>query len=277
MLNKCLARRTPFVPLLLTAFLVAAAPRASAQQWAAQGVVIPYHDATLSVTVSGTVAKVLEKEGDTVTKGQAIIQLRDNLQSLAVKRTRLIWQDHAALDEAKQRFTMLSEQLTHTRDLYERTHSVSEDTLQKDELQVELAKLEIERLTNSQKQAEVDYEMAEAQLKQRTIDAPFDGVIAKISVEVGDVCSPGQAVVRLVDIAKCRLVVHMDAATSRSLSKGMPVVVVVGGFGPQRVFQATIDYVAPVVDPSSGLREVKAVFDNPDERVLPGLTATLEP
>lgn len=277
MLDKCSATRSLFVPLLLTSLLVLAAPRASAQQWAAQGVIIPYHDATLSVTVSGTVAKVLEKEGDKVTMGQAIIQLRDDLQTLAAERTRLIWHDQAALDEAKQRYATLSEQLTHTRDLYERTHSVSEDTLQKDELQVKLAQLEIERLSNAQKQAEVEYKIAEAQLKRRTIDAPFDGIIAKISVDVGDVCSPGQAVVRLVDIAKCRLVVHMDAATSRSLRKGMPVHVVVGGFGPRRVFNATVDYVAPVVDPSSGLREVKAVFDNPDERVLPGLTATLEP
>lgn len=265
------------MPLVLTSFFVTGTPSANAQQWAAQGVIVPYHDATLSVTVSGTVAKILEKEGDAVNAGQPIIQLRDDLQTLESQRRRLIWQDHAALDEAKQRYATLSEQLSHTRDLYEQTHSVSEDTLQKDELQVKLAQLEIERLTNAEIQAEVDYKIAEAQLKRRTIDAPFDGIIAKISVDLGDVCSPGQPVVRLVDISKCRIVVHMDAATSRTLRKGLLVHVVVGGFGPRRVFSATIDYVAPVVDPSSGLREVKAVFDNPDERVLPGLTATLEP
>lgn len=277
MLDRCPASTTLFVPLLLTCFFVTGTPRASAQQWAAQGVIVPYHDATLSVTVSGTVTKIFEKEGDAVMTGQPIIQLRDDLQALEAQRRRLIWQDHAALDEAKQRYATLSEQLSHTRNLYERTHSVSEDTLQKDELQVKLSQLEIERLTNAENQAEVDFKIAEAQLKQRTIDAPFDGIIAKISVDLGDVCSPGQPVVRLVDISKCRIVVHMDAATSRTLQKGLPVHVVVRGFGPRRVFNATIDYVAPVVDPSSGLREVKAVFDNPDERVLPGLTATLEP
>lgn len=275
--TKCPACRAAILPLLLPIITLIFAGKAYAQQWQAQGVIVPYHDATLSVTVSGTVAKILEKEGDAVTSGQPIIQLRDDLQTLEAQRRRLIWQDRAALDEAKQRFMTLSEQLLHTKDLYERTHSVSEDTLQKDELQVKLAQLEIERLTNSQNQAEVDYKIAEAQLKQRTIDAPFDGIIAKISVELGDVCSPGQPVVRLVDISKCRIVVHMDAATSRTLEKGMSVRVVVGGYGPRRVFNATIDYVAPVVDPSSGLREVKAVFSNPGQRVLPGLTGILEP
>lgn len=275
--QKCRSVKALILPLLISFLSVTIVPPASAQAWVAQGVIIPYHDATLSVTVAGTVAKVLKKEGDAVTAGEPIIQLRDTLQSLAVEHTRLVWQDHSALEEAKARYTLLSEQLTHTLDLYERTHSISQDTLQKDELQVALARLEVQRLTSAEQQAEIDYKIAEAQLKQRTIEAPFDGIIAKISVDAGDVASPGQPVVQVVDIAKCRIVVHMDAAASRDLRTGMPAYVVVNGFGPRRVFNATIDYVAPLVDPSSGLREVKAVFDNSNERVVPGLTGTLEP
>lgn len=263
------------LPLALLTFLSAAA--APAQQWTAQGVIAPLYDATLGVTASGVVSRVLVKGGDSVTAGEALIELRSDLQTLEVERRRLVWQDESTLEEAKQRLATFSEQLAHTQELYATTQSVAKDELQKEQLQVELARLEVQRLSSAQKQAEVDYKAAQALLAERTVFAPFDGVIAKIHVDVGDVCNPGQPVLRVVDIAQCRLVVHMDAAASRPLQRGMPARVVVGGFGARQAFDATIDYVAPVVDPSSGLREVKALFDNPGGRVLPGLTGTLLP
>ena len=33
----------------------------------------------------------------------------------------------------------------------------------------------------------------------------------------------------------------------------------------------TVEYVSPVVDPSSGLREVKVLFDNADNKIQPGV------
>jgi multidrug efflux pump subunit AcrA (membrane-fusion protein) len=39
---------------------------------------------------------------------------------------------------------------------------------------------------------------------------------------------------------------------------------------------ATLSYIAPVVDPASGLLEVKALFNNPQERVRPGVAGTLK-
>jgi RND family efflux transporter MFP subunit len=250
---------------------------ANAQQWSARGIVVPLHDVTMGVTVSGTVSAILKKEGASVTAGDPIVELRDDLQTLEAQRRRLIWQDRAQVEEAQQRLATLSDQLQRTRTLYQATHSVSKDELAKEELQVSLAQLEVQRLTAAEQQEEVNYEIAQAQVRQRTISAPFDGKIVKLSVDVGDACNPGQPVVRIVDAAQCRLVVHMDAAASRNFSVGMPVRVVVTGYGPQRAYDATIDYVSPVVDPSSGLREIKAIFPNPDGHVLPGLTGVMMP
>lgn len=250
---------------------------ARAQEWSASGVVIPLHDVTVSVSVLGTVDRVLAAEGDGVTKGQPVIQLRDELQALEATRRRLVWEDDTALEEARQRFGTLSAQLAHTRELFDRTRSVPEDELRKQELEVKLAELEVKRLDLANQQEKVDYDIAQAQLKLRTIEAPFDGSIVKLFVDVGDLCSPGQPVARIVDISKCRLVVHMDAAASRALREGMPVRVSVNGYGARAVFDAVIDYVAPVADPSSGLREIKAVFANPERQELAGLTGTLAP
>jgi multidrug efflux pump subunit AcrA (membrane-fusion protein) len=36
-----------------------------------------------------------------------------------------------------------------------------------------------------------------------------------------------------------------------------------------------IEFASPVVDPSSGLREIKVVFDNDRGKIFPGATGTL--
>jgi len=50
----------------------------------ATGVVIPQKDATLSLSTSGIVEKLLVKEGETVTKGQVLLQLEGSEQLIAV-------------------------------------------------------------------------------------------------------------------------------------------------------------------------------------------------
>lgn len=261
--------------LFLLFFSNLVGPWTLAQQVSARGVLGPYHDVTLSVTVSGIVSRVFLKEGDTIRAGEPIVELQNNLEALETERRRLIWQDRTVLEEVQARFSTLSDQLAHTESLYRSTHSVSEDDLQKERLQVRLAELEVNRLEMAEQQEKLDYQIAEARLEQRTIVAPFDGVVASLSVDVGDACTPGEAIARIVDLSKCRLVVHVEAAVSRALHTGTAARVAVNGFGPSRIFRAIIEYVAPVVDPSSGLREVKAVFDNTEGGILPGLTGTL--
>jgi len=82
-------------------------------------------------------------------------------------------------------------------------------------------------------------------------------------------------VARIVDNSRCRLIVQIDAASSRGLDKGTAVRISVPSTIAPAPTQGTVEYIAPVVDPSSGLREVKILFDNPDGRVLPGVTGSL--
>lgn len=39
--------------------------------------------------------------------------------------------------------------------------------------------------------------------------------------------------------------------------------------------QGKIVFISPVVDPASGLRKVKALFDNKDGKVVPGVTGVM--
>jgi len=247
---------------------------AAAQQQAVRGITEPYHDVTLSVSVPGTVSQVFKKEGDTVRAGEEILELDKDLESLEVRRRQQIWQSTVELDEARQRLEAYTRLLASTRELYTTTHSVPENDVLQRELEARLAALEVKRLEDAGEREKIEYDIAQAQLSRRTIVAPFDGVIVKLFVYLGDSCAPPGPVVRIVDVSKCRLDAHVDAAASTGFAVGMKVRISVHGLPPSGS-RGTVDYVSPVVDPSSGLREIKVLFDNPEGRVLPGITGTL--
>jgi len=260
--------------LVAATALILAPQLAQGEFQAVRGITEPYHDVTLSVTVPGTVMQIFKKEGDSVRAGEEILELDKDLETLEVERRQQIWQSTVELDEARARLDAYTRLAESAHELYASTHSVSENDLLQRELDARLAALEVQRLEDAGKRQKIEYEIAEAQLSRRTITAPFDGYLVKLSVYVGDQANPQTPVARIVDVSKCRLTVHVDALASLGLAKGTQVRISVPGL-PAGASQGVVDFISPVVDPSSGLREIKVVFDNPGGKVLPGVAGTV--
>ena len=263
------------VPWILFVLLLASPGGLDGQQLTVRGITQPYHDVTLSVSVPGRLSRILKKEGDQVRAGEEIMELDKDLETLEVDRRRLIWQSGMELEEARQRLATATQLLQSTRTLYTGTHAVSREGLLLKELDASVAALEVQRMRDAQQQHEIEFEIAQARLAQRTVLAPFDGVIVKVFVDIGDQCNPEAPLARIVDNSRCRLIAQLDAASSRGLVEGASVRISVPSTLQSAPTQGLVEYIAPVVDPSSGLREVKILFDNPDGRVLPGITGAL--
>jgi RND family efflux transporter MFP subunit len=187
----------------------------------------------------------------------------------------LIAESKAEVTAARQRVEALQLDLEATRQLYDSTKSVSLEELLKKELEYNLAEAELEGLLIAEKREEIEYRIAQFQIEKRLIRAPFDGIIVKIHLEVGENCTPQDPLVRIADTTKCRLIVHLDASVSRQLKEQMNVRVRIDGSSNPKILPGTVEFISPVVDPSSGLREVKVLFDNQDGQVNPGMTGTL--
>jgi RND family efflux transporter MFP subunit len=140
------------------------------------------------------------------------------------------------------------------RKLYEKTKSVSTEELQKKEL---------------------DFKLAQVELEKRIITAPFDGYITKIHRKLGEYSDPEQPLVRLVDPRTCRLIAHIDYSKALALKPGMVFPVIIQENRSPVRFEGRIEYISPVIDASSGLREIKVLFDNADLKIHPGITAFL--
>ncbi len=239
------------------------------------GITAPIREARLSANVPGTVLQVHVEEGDVVKEGDLLVELDQGFERLEVERRKLIAESKAELEAAQHRVALLENEWEVTRRLFESTRSVSEEDRDRKELEYKLARADLKRLEALEQQEEIEYNMAQEQLNRRRIRAPWDGVVTRIFVKEGEGCDPRQPLVALVDPSRCEFVCNVPPAQARRLRVAGAVMLLVEDGDTPVERQGTVFYVSPVVDPASGLQEVKVRFDNNDGAVSPGVTAWL--
>lgn len=130
------------------------------------------------------------------------------------------------------------------------------------EQSLELAKLRVE-------QARQSLEYAQKQLDEATITAPFDGVIAKIYAEEGDVIPPptmaSQAIIHLVDLTTMELNVEVDEIDIPDVKVGQRAIIDVDAL-PEVEFEGEVTFVSSLAEEEAGvvLYEVKIAFNVPE-------------
>lgn len=238
---------------LLVAFSVlalrAAGPATSADSSAVcAGITEPVVDVALSLPVAGIMATANVKEGAFVQAGDVILQLDERLEAFEVERRRIVMENTKADWES-------------TKTVFDQTSAISRDELLKKEADYKVAATE--------------YNIALEERNRRRLVAPSGGVITELKLHPGEACTAFQPVAHLVDVRKCYFECNVDAALSGHLKNGEKVTLLIDDGGAAIKVEATLVFVSPVVDSASGLQRVKAVFDNADGRLRPGLAGKL--
>ena len=240
-----------------------------------KGVTEPYKSTFISSTVAGRLAHINYPEGEVVKKGYAVLYLDKAEEELEVARRKLIAENTVELQSAEFQVKTLEKDYQATKMLFDSSRSVSEEELWIKELEYKKALSEIERLKMLEEKEKLELKIAQAQLYKRKIIAPFTGKVVKINRKVGESTNALEPLVHLVDVKKCRFVTYIAANKSHDLAKGMKVNLEINGFSPRLKKEGTIEFISPVADPSSGLRELRIVFDNHDKKVKPGVNGYL--
>lgn len=141
-----------------------------------------------------------------------------------------------------------------------------------------------ESRANLQK-AQAALELAKIELGYTRITAPFDGIVTTHLAAVGALVGSGRPT-RLATILRLdpiyvtanlseqdvlRIIADPKGISTADLGK-IPIEL---GLMTEKDYphKGVIDYIAPLVDPSTGTMEVRGVFANPDDGLLPGLFA----
>jgi RND family efflux transporter MFP subunit len=231
-------------PLVITAAALHL-PAGATEPAAVDGITEPFMDVTLGLADPGIIRQQFFKEGDYVQKGGAILELDKKLEELEVQRRKAVMEQDRMVRDS-------------TRELIQTTKAVSKEDLAKAEAGYEVSAAE--------------YAIAVQQLANRRLVAPFSGNITEILLRPGAACAPYQPLVRLVDVSRCYFVGHIDGVAVSNLKLDQPVRIEVKG---GQSVAGKISYISPVVDPASGLARVKAIFDNMDAKIRPGLAARM--
>ena len=239
------------------------------------GVVEPVREETLASVVVGRVASIHVREGSVVKAGDLLLEFDSEAEKLDLGRRRLVLESVAELELARQREKIAETEFRATAKLREGTRSVSQEDLNRKELDFRVAAAEREQLERREEIEALEVRLAEEALARRFIRAPGDGIVTAVYPSVGEVADARQPLVHVVDASRCVWVANLEAADAARLKVGATARLRCDAPDAPIEVEGRVDYVAPVLDAGSGLQRVKIVFDNPDRRVTPGVTATL--
>ena len=128
--------------------------------------------------------------------------------------------------------------------------------------------------------AKVHY--VEAQEDYAEIRAPFSGQVIAKRAHVGEAVSPygapgqgsasGGAIVTLVDFSTLYVGADVNEANLGRLNPKQPAEITLDAY-PDHLYRGHLMQIIPTADRSKGTVKVKVAFENPDEKILPDMSA----
>lgn len=286
--------------------------RQAVQSQRFSGTITPLRQVTLVAQIGGRIESMVEEVGIEVTEGDVVAQLdveelllnlREREAALAQAEAYLdalkagasaeeIRQAEANYDQAASAFQQAEETFVRAQTLYEQG-VISREAFNGAQTQYEVARAQLDaaeqilaqtrrgarpeeiRAAEAQvEQARVGVEMVQKRLDDATLTAPFDGVVAYRHTDVGETIGPGSPIVTLVQLQEVILGVSVSDRWVDAFRPGASVTVTVDAF-PGETLQGTVRSVAPAADPTSGLFPVRIALSNPENRLRPGMAATV--
>jgi RND family efflux transporter MFP subunit len=236
------------------------------------GVTSPHREANLSVAVPGLVAKVLVNEGQTVEKGDVLLELQQEQEVLERSRRKLLLENRSEILAAEARLATARSEVKSTQLLFDETRSVSREELERKLLQEALAEAELTQAQMNKTREEIELAMAHEAVERRRLRAPHAGKITEILIEEGEGCEPLQPLMRLVDVTRLIFTANVEATQLRQFSPGQTVRIKLEG-GMLR--EGSVRYISPVVDRASGLGILRVEFENEKGDIVAGIPAEL--
>jgi len=240
-----------------------------------EGIVVPVHKVELAMPIDGVVAKVFVKEGNVIQRAEHLLKLDDTLQRLEVDRKKAIYDDQSEYEANKESLAVVKLLLNASRELYEKTSSVSLTEVQNLEIQHYSLQGKVNAHFAKKKQELLEYEIAREVLARYVLKSPINGMVTLIKREEGEWVKAGEVIINAVDTSVCYAEFNVEEKHSRSLTKGKILSLRVSeGDGPG-ARKGVVIFVSSVADKASALIKVKIEFENKTGKVIPGVLAKI--
>lgn len=211
------------------------------------GLVRPNQGAMLSAQSAGTVSKVLVQNGQSVKKGDLLVELDSSVE-------------RASLQAAQAQVVSL-------RQTYQRYANLAGSGA--------VSRQELDNAKSAYEAQAANIESLKATIERRQIVAPFDGKAGIVKVNVGQYVSNGTEIVRVED----RSSMKVDFAIAQNLLDKLHIGQKVTATADARkgeTFAAKVTAIEPAINSSTGLVDVQATFEPEDgAKLLSGMFTRL--
>jgi len=211
------------------------------------GTLKAFQGVDLASEVGGIVRDLQFSSGEKVALGQPLIQLDSEVE-------------RASLATAEAELGLARVEFERGRSLVSRSN---------------ISKSEFDRLSAELQKAIASVAQLKATLDKKRILAPFAGTIGIRQVDPGDYLSPGAAIATLQDLSRLHVDFFLPEQAAPKLAVGERVRFNVAAY-PGEVFEGEISAINPKVEETTRNLQVRAMLDNPDDKLLPGMFANLE-
>ena len=244
----------------------------------ASGYVTPRRRATVAAKITARVNEIYAEEGMRVEVGQILARLDDS--DAKVRLTAAIADRDAtaaALGDLQVNLVNAERELKRNEELFQR-RLIAEQQIDAARLAVDSFKARIVLARQQISAADARIKMAEQDIDNCIVRAPFAGIVVSKDAQRGEMVSPISAgggftrtgIATLVDMTSLEIEVDVNESYIARVRDGQPVTAILDAY-PDWQIPGKVRTLIPTADRQKATVKVRASFDKLDPRILPDM------
>jgi len=244
----------------------------------ASGYVTPRRRATIAAKITGRVTQMIADEGMHVKQGQILAVLDDSDTRVRLKSAEADRNATAAALKDLQVQLANAERELHRSEVLEKQGVSSVQALDLARTAVDSLRAKITLTEQQTRAADERIRVAQQDLDNCTVRAPYNGIVVSKDAQVGEMVSPVSAgggftrtgIATVVDMQSLEIEVDVNESYIARVREAMPVTAVLDAY-PDWKIPAKVRTVIPTADRQKATVKVRISFDQLDPRILPDM------
>jgi membrane fusion protein, multidrug efflux system len=252
---------------------VVAPPAPTATPYTASGPIVVENQVDVAAQRAGIVVQIFVEPGTRVRKGQLLAKLDDRqvVADLEGARAKTA-STEADLNNWKSEAKVLESDLQRARKMWD-ARLITQEQFEHAQFKAEADQWDVKRVEQLLINARDTERSLELELEKTQVTAPFDGVVARRYVRVGQTVARDERLVWVTATAPLRVRFTLPSRFLSQMKVGQRVAVTVADGNPALEHTARVIQMSPVVDPASGTIEVLAELMGAAPDLRPGMQA----
>lgn len=224
-----------------------------------EGFTEPYADIEVAASEMGAIASILVADGDIVKAGQVMASLDDRVLKASLNVAAAAAASEGELKSATASLAVRELESQKLNELFDRRHA-SQRELDRVEGDLKVARARVQIAREEAEVRRLEHARIVAQLQQRQIVSPIDGVVVEVKKDTGEFVSPSDpVVVRVVQLDPLLVAFSVPMEKRSLVSTNQSVLMTVG---KSTAVHGRVEFVSPIADAGSGTFRVKVLLPN---------------